>query len=60
MNIYAGIGAGLILLGGASGLALFARATAGKTDHGDTATLWGLFLVGLVAGLVLLEYGLGR
>lgn len=51
------VGIGLLVLGGASGIALFVRAVS-KNDSlaqgPGVTTLWGLFLIGLVAGLMLI------
>jgi len=51
------VGIGMLILGGASGVALFLRAI-GKNDSlaqgPGVTTLWGLFLIGLVAGLMLI------
>ena len=51
------VGKGMLILGGASGVALFLRAI-GKNDSlaqgPGVTTLWGLFLIGLVAGLMLI------
>lgn len=55
------VGAGLLLLGGVSGYALFARALKISDRFGDetnVGTLWGLFLLGLSAGLALLWWAL--
>jgi hypothetical protein len=55
------VGAGLLLLGGISGYALFARAMKISDKFGDetnVGTLWGLFLLGLSAGLALLWWAL--
>ena len=55
------VGAGLLLLGGISGYALFARAMKISDRFGDetnVGTLWGLFLLGLSAGLALLWWAL--
>lgn len=55
------VGAGLLLLGGVSGYALFARAMKISDKFGDetnVGTLWGLFLLGLAAGLALLWWAL--
>lgn len=44
------VGAGLLLLGGLSGYALFSRALKISDKFGDEAnvgTLWGLFILGL-------------
>jgi hypothetical protein len=48
------IGWGLLVLSGASGAVLFARSafSEAKDFHGKP-TLWGLFLVGLIGGLIL-------
>ncbi|HKX28341.1 MAG TPA: hypothetical protein VJ302_11635 [Blastocatellia bacterium] len=51
------VGTGLLILGGASGIALFVRAVGrnGNQLQGPgVTTLWGLFLIGLVAGLMLI------
>jgi hypothetical protein len=51
------VGIGLLVLGGSSGIALFVRAI-GRNDTlaqgPGVTTLWGLFLIGLVAGLMLI------
>lgn len=55
------VGGGLLLLGGVSGYALFARALKISDRFGDetnVGTLWGLFLLGLSAGLALLWWAL--
>jgi hypothetical protein len=55
------VGAGLLVLGGVSGYALFARALKISDRFGDetnVGTLWGLFLLGLSAGLALLWWAL--
>jgi len=51
------VGWALIVLSVLSGLALFVRAVAPgvKDDGSRQSTLWGLFLVGLVAGFILLN-----
>ena len=57
------VGYGLTILGGASGVVLFARAafgssqTNGKDGSGNRDTLWGLFWAGLIAGLILVAIG---
>jgi len=51
------VGIGLLILGGASGIALFMRALTKNENlqHGPgVTTLWGLFLIGLLAGLMLI------
>ena len=45
------LGIGLVLLGGASGIFLFVRAIIGKPSIG---TLWGLFIIGLASGIIIL------
>jgi hypothetical protein len=56
------VGAGLLILGGASGVALFSRAL--KTtpmpagNETNVGTLWGLFLLGLTMGLTLIYFAL--
>jgi hypothetical protein len=55
------VGVALLLLGGVSGYALFARAVKISDKFGDetnVGTLWGLFLLGLSAGLALLWWAL--
>lgn len=55
------VGAGLLLLGGFSGYALFARALKISDKFGDetnVGTLWGLFILGLSAGLLLTWWAL--
>lgn len=55
------LGFGLLVLGGVSGYALFARALRISDRFGDetnVGTLWGLFLLGLSAGLALLWWAL--
>jgi len=55
------VGGGLLLLGGVSGYALFARALRISDKYGDetnVGTLWGLFLLGLFAGLLLIWWAL--
>ena len=51
------VGAGLLLLGGFSGYALLTRALKISDKFGDetnVGTLWGLFFLGVSAGLVLI------
>jgi hypothetical protein len=60
MNIYGIVGTCLLILSGLSGIALFVRAIGAKEadrshEEGRRSTLWGLFLVGLVAGLILVK-----
>lgn len=55
------VGGGLLLLGGLSGYALFARALKISDKFGDetnVGTLWGLFFLGLSAGLLLTWWAL--
>lgn len=50
------VGIGLLLLAGASGIALFVRAVSKSDKYAQgigLSTLWGLFLIGLMAGLML-------
>lgn len=50
------VGVGLLLLGSVSGYTLFSRALKVSDKYGDetnVATLWGLFILGLCAGLLL-------
>ena len=57
------VGIGLVLLGGASGVALFLRAIGSndKLEQGPgMTTLWGLFLIGLLAGLMLIAASANR
>ena len=51
------VGGALVLLGGFSGYALLTRALKTSDTYGDETnigTLWGLFMLGLSAGLVLI------
>lgn len=55
------VGSCLLLLGGFSGFALFSRAVKLSDKFGDetnVGTLWGLFLLGVAAGLLLIWWGL--
>ncbi len=55
------VGVGLLLLGGGSAYALFARALKLSDRFGDetnVGTLWGLFLLGVSAGLALIWWAL--
>ena len=55
------VGSGLLLLGGVSGGALFARALKISDKFGDETnigTLWGLFILGLSAGLLFIWWAL--
>jgi hypothetical protein len=55
------VGSGLLLLGGLSGYALFTRALKVADKFGDETnigTLWGLFILGLSAGLLLIWWAL--
>ena len=49
------IGIGLIVLGGIAGIVLLIKATTatGKDEVPGRSTLWGLFILGLGAGLIL-------
>lgn len=60
-TILVAVGAGLLLLGSISAFALFARALKISDRFGDetnVGTLWGLFLLGVSAGLWLMWWGL--
>lgn len=55
------VGGGLLLLGAFSGYALFTRALKVSDKFGDetnVGTLWGLFILGLSAGLLLTWWAL--
>jgi len=55
------VGGGLLLLGALSGVALFARALSLSDKVGDetnVGTLWGLFLLGIPSGLLLVWWAL--
>lgn len=55
------VGSGLLLLGGGSAVALFVRALRLSDRLGDetnVGTLWGLFLLGVCAGLLLVWWAL--
>jgi len=55
------VGVGLLLLGAVSAYALFARALKLSDRFGDetnVGTLWGLFLLGVPAGLLLIWWAL--
>ena len=55
------VGAGLLLLGSFSGYALLARALRISDKFGDETnigTLWGLFILGLSSGLLLIWWAL--
>jgi hypothetical protein len=55
------VGAGLLFLGGGAGYALFSRALKISDKFGDETnigTLWGLFVLGLSAGLLLIWWAL--
>ena len=58
VTVYWFVGIGLIILGGCSGTALFLRAirSPGTNNVDDKAkgTLWGLFIIGVLSGLILL------
>lgn len=55
------VGSGLLLLGGGAGYALFTRSLKISDKFGDetnVGTLWGLFILGLSAGLLLIWWAL--
>lgn len=55
-SIFYLIGWGLLLLGGASGVALFFFAVFGSTRFSrepDTSILWKLFLIGIVGAVII-------
>lgn len=55
------VGSGLLLLGSVSGYALFSRSLKIGDKFGDETnigTLWGLFILGLAAGLLLIWWAL--
>ncbi|MBA2408576.1 MAG: hypothetical protein H0V62_01950 [Gammaproteobacteria bacterium] len=59
--ILVAVGGALLLLGGVSAFALFGRALKISDRFGDetnVGTLWGLFLLGVSAGLWLMWWGL--
>jgi hypothetical protein len=56
-HIFYIVGVALLVLGGVSAVALFIRAVIGRekiSEGPGIGTLWGLFVIGLVGGLVLL------
>jgi hypothetical protein len=58
-GIFLDVGVGLLILAALAGLVLFFRASFlgdadEKKEEGRRSTLWGLFLVGLIAGLIVL------
>ncbi len=56
-HIFYVVGVALLVLGGVSAVALFVRAVIGRekiSEGPGIGTLWGLFVIGLVGGLVLL------
>jgi hypothetical protein len=56
-HIFYVVGIGLLVLGGLSAIALFIRAVIGRekiSEGPGMGTLWGLFVIGIVTGLVLL------
>jgi hypothetical protein len=54
------VGLGLTILGGFAGVALFLRAVRAKEkDPAGQSTLWGLFLAGIIGGLILLVLSMG-
>jgi hypothetical protein len=50
------IGSILTILGILSGFALFLKAVSNSLEHSNSATLWGLFIIGLSTGLAILAY----
>ena len=57
IEIIRGAGIILLILGGVSGVALFFRAISGTDQEktaSATATLWGIFIVGMLAGIIIL------
>ncbi len=48
------VGFGLLLLGCASGMVLFIKTFRGINDS-SVSTLWGLFVIGMVSGLIILS-----
>jgi len=57
------VGIGLVLLSGASGIALFLRAIGSNEAQAQgpgMTTLWGLFLIGLITGLLLISVSTTR
>jgi hypothetical protein len=55
-SIFRIVGIVLLILGASSGLALFLRAVLNadtKEAEKATSTLWGLFIVGLIGGIVM-------
>lgn len=60
-SIVLAVGIGLLLLGGSSGYILLKRAMTTSEKMGDEAnigTLWGLFMLGVSAGLLLIWFAL--
>lgn len=59
MFIYHLVGLGLVILGGVSGVSLFFRAVVGKdkvSEGPGMGTLWGLFIGGIVGGLIIMSF----
>lgn len=54
--IFRALGIALLILGGLSGAVLFFKATTGTLHDSSSslATLWGLFLIGLIAGIIMI------
>ena len=54
--IFQMLGIGLLILGVVSGIVLFLKAATSALDRSDssTATLWGIFLIGLIAGIIII------
>ncbi|MEW6737388.1 MAG: hypothetical protein AB1489_39265 [Acidobacteriota bacterium] len=47
------VGFGLTALASVSGVALFFLSLGSKKDH-DKSTLWGLFIIGMLVGLIII------
>ena len=55
-DIFRALGIVLLSLGAASGVALFAKAVTGpsRIPEKGVSTLWGLFIIGLAVGIVII------
>ena len=51
------VGLGMLLLGALSGGALFIRAVSSNkgTPDSSAGTLWGLFIIGLIVGIIIIS-----